>query len=122
VCDPQFHERAVQGVAKALRASLRSARSFTHLGTGQAKVERLASNRRYTMPDGSLRFDRTSATRNAFAIAADEGLIDPWLKTLSFWDGDTPLAAVSIYAVHPMSYYGAGEVSADFPGLARRRR
>jgi hypothetical protein len=56
------------------------------------------------------------------AIAADEGLIDPWLKTLSFWDDDTPLAAVSFYAVHPMSHYGAGEVSADFPGLARRMR
>ena len=44
------------------------------------------------------------------------------LKTLSFWDGDTPLAALSAYAVHPMSYYGQGEVSADFPGLARRLR
>jgi hypothetical protein len=49
-------------------------------------------------------------------------LIDPWLKTLSFWNGDTPLAAVSFYAVHPMSYYGDGEVSADFPGIARRSR
>jgi hypothetical protein len=49
-------------------------------------------------------------------------VIDPWLKTLSLWDGDTPLAAVSFYAVHPMSYYGAGEVSADFPGIARRQR
>jgi hypothetical protein len=122
VCDLDFHERAVQGVAKALRESLKSARAFTHVGSGQARVEKLASNRRYTMPDGSVRFDRGSATRNAFAIAADEGAIDPWLRTLSFWDGEMPLAAVSFYAVHPMSYYGAGEVSADFPGLARRKR
>jgi len=122
VCDPEFHESAVQAVAKALRKSLASARPFTHLGTGQAKVEKVASNRRYTLPDGTVRFDRTSSTRNPSAIAAEEGLIDPWLKTLSFWDGDEPLAAVSFYAVHPMSYYGQGEVSADFPGLARRRR
>ncbi len=122
VCDPDFHERAVQAVALALRESLPLARPFTHVGTGQAKVDRIASNRRYEMPDGSIRFDRTSSTRNAFAITAPEGLIDPWLKTLSFWDGDTPLAAVSFYAVHPMSYYGTGEVSADFPGLARRHR
>lgn len=122
VCDPDFHERAVKAVAQALRESLPLARPFTHVGTGQAKVERIASNRRYPMPDGSIRFDRTSSTRNAFAIAAPEGLIDPWLKTLSFWNGETPLAAVSFYAVHPMSYYGTGEVSADFPGLARRRR
>lgn len=122
VCDPDFHERAVLKVAEALRESLSSARPFTHVGTGQAKVERIASNRRYTRPDGSVSFDRMSRTTNPLAIAADEGLIDPWLKTLSFWDGDTPLAAVSFYAVHPMSYYGAGDVSADFPGLARRKR
>jgi hypothetical protein len=73
------------------------------------------------MPDGAVRFDRTSSTRNAFAIEAAEGLIDPWLKTLSFWNGDKALAALSGYAVHPMSYYGGGEVSTDFPGLARTR-
>lgn len=122
ICDPEFHERAVQSVARALRESLASARPLTHLGTGQARVEKVASNRRYLTPGGAVHFDRTSATRQAAAIAADEGLIDPWLKTLSFWDGDTPLAALSLYAVHPMSYYGAGEVSADFPGLARRQR
>jgi hypothetical protein len=95
---------------------------LTHIGTGQARVNKVASNRRYATSDGTVFFDRTSSTRQPAAIAADEGLIDPWLKTLSFWDGDRPLAAVSFYAVHPMSYYGAGEVSADFPGLARRRR
>src|SRR3954468_20449500 len=122
ICDLDFHERAVQGVARALRESLASAKPCTHFGIGKAKVERIASNRRYVTPGGAVLFDRSSTTRNPIAIAADEGLIDPWLKTLSFWNGETPLAAVSFYAVHPMSYYGAGEVSADFPGLARRRR
>lgn len=122
VCDLEFHERAVQGVAAALRTSLKSAQPVTHIGVGQAKVGRVASNRRYVMPDGSVRFDRTSSTRNAFAIEAEEGLIDPWLKTLSFWNGDEAVAALSGYAVHPMSYYGSGEVSADFPGIARARR
>lgn len=122
ICDLDFHERAVQRVASALRESLKSAQPVTHIGVGRAKVERIASNRRYEMPNGSVRFDRTSSTRNAFAIEAAEGLIDPWLRTLTFWNDDTPLAAVSGYAVHPMSYYGSGEVSADFPGLARARR
>lgn len=122
VCDPEFHERAVQAVAKALREALKSARPLTHIGMGETKVEKIASNRRYIRPDGAVRFDRTSSTRNPVAISADEGLIDPMLKTLSFWDDQTPLAAVSFYAVHPMSYYGAGDVSADFPGLARRKR
>ena len=122
VCDLDFHERAVQGVAKAVRASLKLAQPLTHIGTGQAKVEQVASNRRYTTPDGVIRFDRGSRTTDPVAITADGGVIDPWLKTLSFWNGDQPLCAVSFYAVHPMSYYGQGEVSADFPGLARRQR
>lgn len=122
ICDPEFHEVAVQRVAKALRESLPAARRFTHIGTGQAKVEKVASNRRYFDREGKLHFNRTSASKLPAAKAADEGLIDPWLKTLSFWDGETPLAAVSFYAVHPMSYYKTGEVSADFPGIARRRR
>lgn len=122
VCDPDFHEVAVQRTARALKSARSTAQPVTHLGTGQARVQHVASNRRYQLPDGSVRWDRTSATRNAFAIAAEEGLIDPWLKTLSFWNGDQPLVTVSFYAVHPMSYYGQGEVSADFPGLARRAR
>lgn len=122
ICDPEFHERAVQSVATALRESLPGAQPLTHIGTGQAKVERVASNRRYTTAEGKVLFDRMSRTTNDGATAADEGLIDPWLKTLSFWNGGKALAAVSFYAVHPMSYYGAGEVSADFPGMARRAR
>ncbi|HOA62145.1 MAG TPA: sialidase family protein [Verrucomicrobiota bacterium] len=122
VCDPAFHEVAVQRVAQALRESLSRTRRVTHLGLGAAQVESVASNRRYLASDGSVRFDRTSSTRDAAARAAPENLIDPWLKTLSFWDGETPVVAVSAYAVHPMSYYGQGDVSADFPGLARRLR
>lgn len=122
VCDPVFHEAAVQGVGAALRGALGTARPVTHLGIGQAQVLRIASNRRYLGPDGGIRFDRTSSTRNGAAIEAPENLVDPWLKTLSFWEGDVPVAAVSVYAVHPMSYYGQGDVSADFPGLARRRQ
>lgn len=119
VCDREFHETAVRRVAAALKDSLKSPRGVTHLGLGQAKVEQVASNRRYVLPDSAVRFDRTSRTKNPEARSAAEGTIDPWLKTLSFWDGPEPLAAVHAYAVHPMSYYGNGEVSADFVGLAR---
>jgi hypothetical protein len=122
ICLPEFHEQAVRRGAQAARASLKAARRVTHLGTGQAKVAAIASNRRYVGDDGRPRFDRTSATRDAGVRAQAEGTIDPWLKTLSFWDGDIPLAAVSCYATHPMSYYGRGRVSADFVGLARKRR
>src|SRR5947209_18298944 len=63
-----------------------------------------------------------SATRDAGIRAHPEGTIDAWLKTLSFWDGDRPVLALSAYATHPMSYYGKGGVSSDFVGLARKRR
>lgn len=123
VCDVEFHERAVQAAARALREGLRKRQSVTHLGMGQAKVEQIASNRRYLLPDGRPSFGRGSASgRNVLAAQAPEGTIDPWLKTLSFWNGDQAVVALNGYAVHPMSYYRTGEVSADFPGIARERR
>jgi len=119
-CDPEFHERAVQRTAAAVKDSLAAARPVTHYGVGQAKVERIASNRRVVAPDGRVSWNRGSASGDLYG--APEGEIDPWLKTLSLWDGDRPVLAWSCYAVHPMSYYGRGGVSADFPGMARARR
>jgi hypothetical protein len=120
--DLKFYERAVRQSADALRESLKKTERFTHIGVGKAKVEQVASNRRVLGPDGKVRFTRTSATKDPAARAESEGLIDPELRTLSFWDGDRPLAALHYYATHPMSYYGDGRVSADFCGLARRKR
>ena len=122
ICDLEFHESAVQRVGKAAREALKTARRVTHIGVGQAKVEQVASNRRYVNTDGRPAFNRMSATRDSAIRAFPEGIIDPFLKTLSFWDGEQPVAALSAYATHPMSYYGRGEVSADFVGLARKRR
>ena len=121
VCDLDFHEKAVERVARAVRAGLKSPQRITHLGTGQAKVALVASNRRWLDADGKPHFGRTSATRDPKVRAQPEATVDPWLKVLSFWDGDRPVAGVSFYAVHPMSYYGKGGVSADFVGLARKR-
>ena len=95
---------------------------MTHIGTAEAKLEKLASNRRYFDGNGIVLYNRMSATRDEKIRNAEEGTIDPNLKTLSFWDGDKPVAAISAYATHPMSYYGKGGVSADFIGMARRKR
>ncbi len=123
ICDLEFHETAVQRVAAAVRASLKNKQPVTHIGTGQAKVKEIASNRRYLLPDGRPSYNRGSSSgRNVLAREAPEGTIDPWLKTLSFWNGDKPVAALSGYATHPMSYYRTGAVSADFPGMARAHR
>ena len=122
ICDLEFHETAVQRVALALQDSLRKSQQVTHLGLGQARVDRVASNRRYVGSDGKLLFNRTSATRDAGIREHPEGTVDPWLKTLSFWSGERPVLALSCYATHPMSYYGKGAVSSDFIGMARDRR
>lgn len=117
-----FFAKTVKASADALRKSLASTREFTRYGFGKAEVKEVASNRRVIGPDGKVKFTRTSATKNKEAREAPEGLIDPLLRTLSFWDGDKPLAALHFYATHPMSYYGDGRVSADFCGLARQKR
>lgn len=120
--DLAFFDRVVQQSADALRAALKKTMPFSHIGIGQAIVEQVASNRRIVGANGKVRFTRYSATADAKIRAEPEGLIDPWLKTLSFWQDEKPLAALSYYAVHPMSYYGDGRVSADFCGLARQKR
>ena len=122
ICDLKFHDVAVRGVARALASSLPSAKPVSHFGIGRGRVEQVASNRRYVLPDGTLGFNRTSATRDPALRSMAEGTVDPWLQTLSFWNGDRPVAALSCYATHPMTHYGKGRVSADFVGLARRRR
>ncbi len=123
ICNLAFHELVVKRVARAAGSALKKpAKRVTHVGMGRAKAERLAANRRFVLPDGSISYHRMSATKDAQAQAADEGTIDPFVKVLSFWNEDEPLLALSSYAIHPMSHYGKGEVSADFVGMARRGR
>jgi hypothetical protein len=123
ICNLAFHDLVVKRVARAAATAVKKPpRRVTHIGMGRAKAERLASNRRYILADGSVSYNRTSASKDPQAHKADEGTIDPWVKVLSFWDGDRPLLALNSYAIHPMSYYGKGEVSADFVGMARRAR
>ena len=118
--DPKFERCCVAKTAAAVKAALKSTQLVTHLGTGQAKVERIASNRRVVGPDGRVSYARGSNSGgDRFHRDAPDGLIDPWLKTLSFFNGDKPLLALHCYATHPMSYYGRGGVSADFVGMAR---
>ena len=119
--DLKYHAKCVKDVAAALKDSLSKTAAFTHVGIGAAKVDQVASNRRVVV-DGKVKFTRTSATKDPAARAEPEGLVDPILRTLSFWDGPKPLAALHYYATHPMSYYGDGRVSADFCGLARQKR
>src|SRR5262245_31731896 len=100
--DLKFFDNVVEAVSAACRDALKKPRQFDHIGLGSATVKEVASNRRVLGPDGRVKFTRTSATTNPAARAEPEGLIDPVLRTLSFWDNETPLALLHYYATHPM--------------------
>ncbi|MCX6907146.1 MAG: hypothetical protein NTY01_03775 [Verrucomicrobia bacterium] len=117
-----FAREAIARTAKAAREAMRQPKTVTHIGVGQAKVEQFASNRRVPGPDGKVKYVRSSACRIPAARAEPEGVIDPFVRVLSFWDGDQPRVVLSYYATHPQSYYGKGGVSADTVGMARAMR
>ncbi len=117
-----FHRQVIARAAEAVRAALPGARPVTHYGCGQAVVKEVASQRRIKGPDGRVRATRFSATKDPALRAEPEGVIDPVLSLLSFWDGEAPVAVLSFYACHPQSYYRRGIPSPDFPGIARFMR
>ena len=119
--DAPFARRVIEQTAAAIREAVHSVRRVTHVGVGQAEVEKVASNRRILGPDGRVRLGRMSSTRNPEAIAEPEGTIDPLLRMISLWEGDEPIVCLSYYATHPQSHYRKGDVTPDFPGLARNQ-
>jgi hypothetical protein len=123
VYDPAFFRSCLERAGAAVRGALGRSRPVTHVAAGQARVERVASNRRVAR-DAAGRVTAMRRTRctDPELVALPEGLIDPWLKTVAFYDGAEKIAAFHYYATHPMSYYEDGRVSSDFCGLARRRR
>ena len=114
-----FCRQTLAKVAVAVKASLAFAKPVTHCGWGEAEVKRVASNRRIFGPDGKVRAVRYTTCADPKLRAEPEGVIDPALSMLTFWNGDTPLAVLSYYACHPQSYYRTGIPSPDFPGIAR---
>jgi len=116
--DLTFLERCTDSAADAVRQAVLHFRPLTHVGTGAAKVEHFASNRRVPGPDGKIRV-RYSSTKDASLRAEPEGLIDPMLRTVTFFEGEEPIVRLHYYASHPQSYYGDGKATPDTVGLAR---
>ncbi|MDP6111415.1 MAG: hypothetical protein QGG53_06045 [Planctomycetota bacterium] len=114
-----LHRLVIQRAAEAVRSSLGKAQPVTHYGWGVANVEKVASNRRIMGPDGRVRAVRYTTARDPKIRAEPEGVIDPEVSLLSFWNGEQPVAVLSYYACHPQSYYRTGVPSPDFPGIAR---
>jgi hypothetical protein len=122
VFDSDFARAVIARTAAAVREATATARPVTHLGLGQAEVEKVASNRRILGPDGKVQYVRWTATADPKVRDMPVGTIDPVLKMISFWDGAVPVVALSYYATHPQSYYRTGLANPDFPGMARDQR
>jgi hypothetical protein len=137
-------ERSAAALAKALPG----AQPVTHIGLGKAVAERIGANRRIMGANGRVAMHRQSTYTNEYpaevaarlkvdadadghrlsifypeeAKAAPEGLIDPYVRVISFWNGDRPLVALNYYASHPQVSFGKGIPTPEFVGLARERR
>ena len=108
--------------AQAAGEAMTKLQPCTDIAVGQARVERIASNRRVMGPDGKVAAVRWTQCTDPQVRDAPEGIIDPMLKTIGFYQGETPLALLHYYAVHPTSEDGTGLVTPEFVGLARNRR
>lgn len=123
IVELEYFGQCLERGKAAIAAALPTARPVTHVAQGQGQVEQVASNRRvWRDENGVVKGMRGSSCADEALRAMPEGLIDPWLKTVAFYDGEEKIAACHYYATHPMSYYGDGRVSSDFAGLARKRR
>ena len=120
--DPDVCRKAIARTAAAAKDAAAKPVPITHIGYGKGRVEKVASNRRILNDDGQCVMTRMSSCRNEKARAAPEGLIDPDVRLLSFWNEARPVASMTYYATHPQSYYGRGGVSYDFVGMARADR
>lgn len=120
--DVAFERDVIARTAKAAKNAIANAQQVTHVGMGEGKIEKVASNRRILGPDGKVKYVRYTATKDPKIRAFPTGVIDPNCKLISFWNGDSAVAVLTYYATHPQSYYRTGMANPDFPGMARNQR
>jgi hypothetical protein len=114
-----FQREVIRNLGTSVRKSLEQAQPVNHVGLGEAQVYLVASARRILGADGKVRATRYTATADPALRAEPEGVIDPTVSLISFWNNDKPLAVLSYFATHPQSYYRTGIPNPDFPGIAR---
>ena len=77
-------------IEEAIRNSVKQSQPVTHIGLGEAQVFKVASNRRIQGPDGRVRATRYTTCTDSALRAEPEGLIDPMVSLVSFWNKDKP--------------------------------
>jgi hypothetical protein len=114
-----FLGRAMSRLSQAVHDAVAQLQPFDQIGTGQARVDRVASARRILMPDGKLIIRFSSDGKDPAMAALPEGSIDPMIKTIAFASAGRTLVRLYYYATHPQTSYGDGRVSSDMVGDAR---
>jgi len=116
--DGGFAREFLVRLGNAAKDSLKIIRPVTSVNIGKAPVFEVASNRRI-VKDGKVGALRATACKDPALRSEPEGLIDPDVTLIGFWDGDKPVAVMTFYATHPQSYYLTKIANPDFPGIAR---
>ena len=116
--DGTFAREFLPRLGKAAKESIDNLRPVTTISIGKAPVYEVASNRRI-VKDGKVIATRYSSCADAVLRNEPEGLIDPDVTLIAFWDEDAPVAVLTFYATHPQSYYRTKTANPDFPGIAR---
>jgi hypothetical protein len=119
--DGTFARQLLKRLEKAVEESLNRQQDITRIGLGKAPVYQVASNRRI-IKNGKVDATRYTACEDAALRAEPEGLIDPDVTLVSFWNEQIPVAVLTFYATHPQSYYLTKVANPDFPGIARFMR
>lgn len=117
-----FAREVIVRLEQVIQDALPGAQPLTQVGIGTAGVKEVASNRRILDTSGKVAGVRYTTCQDPVLRAAPEGVIDPQVSLISFWNEDTPIAVLSYYACHPQSYYRTGIPNPDFPGIARFMR
>ena len=105
-------------LAAAVKQALKRLESFDRIGTGEARVERVASARRI-LKDGKVITRFSGGGRDPKLAALPEGAIDPFLRTVTLAAGERPLVRLHYYATHPQTFCCDGRASGDFVNAAR---
>lgn len=121
IMDRAWCRSARESVAASVAEAATRTETVDAIRFGKTRVTELASNRRPMGQDGKVAGVRWTRCREPEIRALPEGTIDPWLRTVSFWQGGRKLVSLHYYAIHPTSYDGTGIVTTDFVGIARER-
>jgi hypothetical protein len=113
-----FIRRVAERLAQSVTESVSRLEEFDQVGTGEARVDRVASARRL-FDDGKLVTRFSTGGSKPELAALPEGPIDPQLRTVTLARRGKPLVRLHYYATHPQTFCCDGRVSGDFVSAAR---